>query len=201
MSQLTRSWLAFAALGAGVIHLALAAGCAVPLAVALVVLGFAEFGWGVGVLARNRFLVPRAALVVAFLPAIGWGMLLLAAVTSKNPLVASSIPALPMVVSVLFTLAIAASLARLQGVRGVRRQGTPADDAATSNSTVSGSAAVKADATSQPERPFRYLGGLFLGALLVAALTTPALAATQAGIANPHQHHGELTVPEEHSGH
>ena len=55
-----------------------------------------------------------------------------------------------------------------------------------------------------PLRPGRYLLALGAGALVVAALTTPALAATEAGAAAiPHGPDGpfELILPGEHGGH
>lgn len=182
MSQVTRSWLAFATMGAGVIHLGVAPGTAIPAAVALGVLGSAEFAWGVGVLFRDRLLVPRLAFVGAFLPVIGWGLVLLAAVAFDNPALASSFPAFPMLIATLFNLILAGVLA------GQRRRARSAD----------------ADASAReksPKRPlpaYLYLTGLMVGALAVSALTTPALAATGAGVDNPHAHHGELNIPDHH---
>lgn len=59
---------------------------------------------------------------------------------------------------------------------------------------------------ARPIRPGRYLLGLSAGALVVAALTTPALAATEAGdAAVPHGTHDEtpfvLDLPDAHAGH
>ncbi len=192
MSQVTRSWLAFAALGAGLIHLALASGAGIPAAVALVVLGGVEFGWGVGVLSRDRFLVPRVAVVVAFVPAIGWSALLLMAVALEEPLLASVFPVFPMAIAVVFTLVIAAVLGRQ--ARATCASSMTADEAPTPEKAVGVE-------PRQAERPYRYLIGLLAGALVVSALTTPALAATTAGIDNPHDHHGGLELPGEHVGH
>lgn len=74
MSAATRAWLAFAAVGAGIIHLALALAAPLPLAAVLAVLGFAEFLWGVLIFAAKRVLVPRIALVVALVPTIAWAL-------------------------------------------------------------------------------------------------------------------------------
>lgn len=188
MSQVTRSWLAFAALGAGVIHLALASGAGISAAVALIVLGGVEIGWGVGVLAHDRFVFPRVAAVVAFVPAIGWSVLLLAAVTFDEPGLASVLPVFPTAIAALFTLGIGAVL-------GWQRRRQVADVGATTSADTS------ATSPRQPNRPYRYLAGLFAGALVVSALTTPALAATTAGIDNPHGNHGDLELPGEHPGH
>ncbi|MBN9150860.1 MAG: hypothetical protein J0H56_05505 [Micrococcales bacterium] len=182
MSQITRSWLAFAAMGAGVIHLGVAPGTAIPAAVVLGVLGLAEFAWGVGVLARNRFLMPRVALVGAFAPVIGWGFALLAAVAFDNPELASAFGAFPMAVASFFNLVIAAVL-------GADRRRT---------ATVSSGSAVRAPKPRRQAPACLYLTGLMVGALAVSMLTTPALAATGAGINNPHANHGELDLPEQH---
>lgn len=182
MSQVTRSWLAFAAMGAGVIHLGLASGSAPSVAAALVVLGFAEFGWGVAVLTLNRFVLPRVATAVSVLPSLGWGALLLIAVAFEVPAVAAQFPVFPMAVASAFTLLIAAVLAR-HGLRRNRRDGAGEPVA------------------SQPSRPALYLVGLMAGALAVSSLTTPALSATSAGAANPHSHHGQLTLPVEQHSH
>ncbi|TFB79586.1 hypothetical protein [Terrimesophilobacter mesophilus] len=180
MSQITRSWLAFAAMGAGVIHLGVAPGTAIPAAVALAGLGVAEFGWGVGVLALNRFPLPKAAGVMAFVPSIGWVLVLLASVAFDTPDVAATFPAFPMSVATLFTLLLAGVLA------GDRRRRANAEEEAASSTP------------RKFQRPGRYLGGLLAGALAVSALTTPALAATGAGVDNPHAHHGELNIPDHH---
>ncbi len=182
MSQVTRSWLAFAAMGAGVIHLGVAPGTAIPAAVVLGVLGLAEFAWGVGVLARNRFLVARVALVVAFVPVIGWGLVLLSAVAFDNPELASAFGAFPMGVASFFNLVLAAVLS--------------ADRRRTAGVSSGGPALARKSHRQAPA--YLYLTGLMVGALAVSMLTTPALAATGAGINNPHANHGELNLPEQH---
>ena len=189
MSQITRSWLAFAALGAGVIHLGIAPGNAIPVAIVLGVLGSAEFAWGVGVLYSDRFVVPRAAVVGAFFPVIGWGLILLAAVALENPALASSFPAFPMAVASLFNLVIAAVVA-LQ----LRR-------AAESSAEKCTDAPARPRKQARPTPAYLYLSGLMLGAIAVSALTTPALAATGAGLNNPHANHSELNLPATHNGH
>lgn len=65
-----RTWPGLAALGAGLIHLGIAAGSAAPLLAVLVVVGAAECGWGVAALAGDRpplpgRALPAVALVVA----------------------------------------------------------------------------------------------------------------------------------------
>jgi hypothetical protein len=180
MTTVTRTWLAFAAIGTGLIHVALVIGSPLGLGIALAVLGLAEFAWGVLTFARDTVPFPRAALVAALLPIVGWALLLVTSSVSQMPAIAASIEFVPLAVASLFELFIATVL----GVH-LRRRG---------------------DAAAKPPGVRRYLLGLSAGALAVAALTTPALAATQAGLSA--QHHGdpgttpfELILPEHDTGH
>lgn len=150
MPAISRSWVAFAAVGAGLIHLALVIGSPVALAVPLALLGLAEFGWGVLTFAREALLFPRVAIVVAVVPIVLWAVLLAVA-----PSAAASLGFLPLAVSSIFGLFVAALLGR-----HLRRA---------------------ADAPPEPPGITRYLLGLVAGGLLVAALTAPALASTEAG--------------------
>ena len=159
MSTITRTWVAFAAIGVGLIHLALVIGAPPGLGIVLVVLGLTEFGWGVLTFARDSVPAPRAALVVAIVPVLGWALLLAVATAAQNPAIAEALPLLPLCVATVFELFIAVVLAVL---------------------------ARRADAQPPPPGLARYVLGLAAGALVVAALTTPALAATEAG---------RLTVP------
>ena len=74
MSAATRAWLAFPAVGAGIIHLALALAAPLPFAAILALFGFVEFFWGVVTFAGQRVPVPRIALGVALVPTIAWGL-------------------------------------------------------------------------------------------------------------------------------
>lgn len=64
---------------------------------------------------------------------------------------------------------------------------------------------LRREAAARPLRSGSYLLGLGAGALVVAALTTPALAATEAGdLAQPHgtqEQPYQLDLPDGHSGH
>lgn len=179
MSAITRSWLAFAAIGAGLIHVALVIGSPLPLGLALAVLGLAEFGWGVLCFARETPPLPRLALVVALVPVVAWALLLVVSTALENPGIAASLRLLPLAVATLFELVAAYILAR-----HLRRN---------------------AHTTTEPGVA-RYLLGLTAGALLVGGLTTPALAATPAGeAAQPHGSHTEepfvLNLPNHDGGH
>lgn len=157
MPAITRTWLAFAAIGTGLIHLALVLGAPVALGIPLAVLGLAEFGWGVLAFARETVLLPRAALVVAAVPVTGWTLLLVVSSVAGAPELAASLGFLPLAVSSLFELFAAAVLGA-----HLRRARQP-------------------DAPPRAPGIARYLLGLTAGALVVAALTAPAIAATQSG--------------------
>ncbi len=165
MDAVVRAWLGFLALGAGLIHLALVIGSPLPVAVPLLILGVAEFGWGVFAFTAPRIPVPRTARIAALVPILGWVVVILLGGGTGLGL-----RTLPMLVASLFDLAVAI------GITAVLRR--PARE-------------------PRPIGAGRYLVSLGIGALVVAALTTPALAATEAGeYAVPH---GEL--PGTHPSH
>lgn len=140
-TAVTRSALGFAALGAGLIHLALAVGAEPWLATALAVVGGAEFLWGVLAVSRPGVPIPRIGLVGALVPPALWVVLLLAAATGPKPL--------PMLAATALDLAVAVLLAV-----GLRR--------------------------GEGREPRRPAVGIAIAALVVAAITVPALIATEA---------------------
>ena len=146
-----RSWLGFLAIGAGLVHVALAVGSPAPVAGALLLVGAAEFGWGALAIARPTPPVPRLARAVAFVPVIGWTLLLVVAGADSLGPLTSSTQLLPMLVASLFDLLVAGGLTAM-----LRR----------------------ATATAHPGRR---LVAVIVGALVIAAITAPALAATEAG--------------------
>ena len=173
MSTIIRTHAAFAAVGAGLIHLALVVGSLPPFAVAFALVGAAELVWGVAAMAAPRLPLPRAAFAGALLPTLLWAAVLLAEVALGTPAAggAASLPLLPLAAASALGLFCAAVL----GVR-LRRSAPPAPRPAP------GAA--------------RYLVGLFAGALVVASITTPALAATEAGrYAHPHGEHSVIVDP------
>ncbi len=163
--MIVRAWLGFAAIATGLIHLALVLSSPLWLAIPLAVFGFAEFGWGVVTFARAP-LAPRAAIVVALIPVLAWVIGL--ATAGRIPEVAGPSTLVPLGIASAFELFIAAVLGRR-----LRR----------------------GDVEEQKPATARYLLGVAAGALLTAALVTPALAAAQApayqgaGIDLP-THHG-----------
>jgi hypothetical protein len=121
--------------------------------------GAAEFVWGAFTIARPTPPVPQFARAAAFAPVIGWALLLvIAGADSLGPLT-SSTRLLPMLVASLFDLLVAGGLTAM-----LRRAAAPSRPAADS-----------APLTG------RRLVAVIVGALLIAAITAPALAATEAG--------------------
>ena len=175
MSQIRRAWLGFAAIGAGLIHLAMVVSSPVPVAIVLVGLGVTEFGWGVLTFAKERLIGASAARIVAIGPMVVWSMLVLAATLSDAAWLASFLPLIPMAIATVFELfAVAVLSLHLRLSRET--------DAA----------------VSTPASPSvgRYLLAVTVGGILVGALTTPALAATEAGkYAQPHGEHNADFVP------
>lgn len=169
MTPVIRLWLAFAALGAAVIHLAVGASAPLPLAITLVGLGAAELGWGIATLVRGRLVAPQATLVAALVPVFVWGASATLGSGFGLPVEATRLPLFPMAVASLFNIFLAGSLA-VSARRN--RAGSPT-----------------ADAAAAPQG-WRFLTGLLIGGMLFSGLTTPALAATDAGaLAVPHGSH------------
>jgi hypothetical protein len=166
VTAVVRAWLGFLALGAGLIHLALVIGSDLPVGIPLLVIGVAEFGWGVFAFTAPALPFPAVARIGAIVPIFGWVILLLV-----GPVFAVGVRILPILVASLLDVAIAV------GITVVLRRRARAEP-------------------ESPMRPGRYLLALGAGALVVAALTTPALAATEAGdAAVPH---GDVDLPGQH---
>jgi hypothetical protein len=176
VSTITRTWLAFAAIGAGLVHLALVISSPVPIAIALVLIGVAEFGWGVLALARERVAAPRLVLFFALVPMLLWGLTVASATLFEDPGISSSLGFGALAAATVLELFIAITLA-VQLRRGV-------------------------DFAAAPKTPpaGRYILALVVGGILVGAITTPALAATDAG-RNAHHHGTDTLVIDPHSGH
>jgi hypothetical protein len=157
MSTITRMWLGFAALCAGIIHLAMIGNSPLPIAILLAVIGALECVWGLVTFARDRLLFPRVVLVVALAPILLWGALVGSAVVSKDPAVSSYLGFEAMAIASGLGLFISVVLAVHVRIGTDFR--------------------VPTRETSAP----RYLLGVFLGGLLAAAIVTPALSASDAG--------------------
>jgi len=179
LTTLARTWPMLSALGGGLVLLALAAGAGGTAGGALTGAGIAGLGWGVLSLRAGRAIVPAVALVVSTALLVGTGALVgsgLAATTgvAVGPLVGASV----------FIAVVAAHTAFV-----VRRRSRAAHPIADPTGA--------ADAASRPAVDGRLsLVGLVAGALLVAGLATPALAATEAGeLAVPHGEHDHGGTP------
>ena len=211
MSLLIRHWLALAALGAALIHLAVGAGSSPASMVALLVIGAAELAWAVAVLRSDRLPTPAWAVVGALVPVAGWALLVSAAVVLAAPGITSGIPALPMLAATLLDLTIAAVVGRhlrsraeseaeatctavesrlpadiaLVGSGAALPAVSPAASGGGSSADLpaaSASAAAPDAAPAEPEATGRrYLVGVLVGAFVVAGLVTPALSLTNAG--------------------
>ncbi|KZC95728.1 MULTISPECIES: hypothetical protein [Clavibacter] len=222
MSLLIRHWLALAALGAALIHLAVGAGSSPASMVALLVIGAAELAWAVAVLRSDRLPAASWAVVGALVPVAGWALLVSAAVVLAAPGITSGIPAIPMLAATLLDLAIAAIVGRhLRSRAESEAEATctavesrlPADIALVgsgashptaahpASAVVLSAATPAADSASAPApaepEPTgrRYLVGVLAGAFLVAGIVTPALSLTDAGEhAVPHGQHGSVDL-------
>lgn len=166
MSPITRIWVAFAALGAAMIYLAVGASAPIPVALVLVAFGLTGLVWGVAVLVRGRLVTPNLVLVVALLPLLFWGIV----ATLGSGVGLPALPLFPMAVASLFSLFVAAALAVIR-----RRMHTHS---------------VTDAALVSPQHGWRFLVGLALAGVVFSGLTTPALAATDTGSqAVPHGTH------------
>jgi hypothetical protein len=176
-----RTWPALFAWGAGLIHIAVAAGSPLGVLVPLTVLGVAELVWGIAMLRLGRMPLVRWALAVGVVATLAGLVLALFDLMAWIPLVSSSV--------MLVAIAGAAAVTVRRAARGRDPRGTDVrgTDVRGSDAQASARSAVPAGRT---------LVGVLAGALLVSALTTPALAQTKAGdYAVPH---GEMTS---HHGH
>jgi hypothetical protein len=181
MSAVLRTWVGFIALGAGLLHFALVIGSPLPVALVLLLVGAAEFVWGVFTFVRPTPPLPQLARSGAFVPVVGWALLLVVAgADSFGPLTSSS-ELFPMLVASFFDLLIAGGLTAM-----LRRAATRRAAQIAAGPDV---ASAPAPTPESPSHAGRYLVGVILGALVIAAITTPALAATEAGqAAQPHDH-------------
>lgn len=162
MSTLIRTWIGLAAVGAGLVHLGVAAGAPLPTLLVYVALGAAEIGWGVAALARETVPLPRAGLGGAALALVVELVSLLAPASAEHGGMhmagGGTTPALPaasLLGAAVLDLAVAVALAVV--VRRGRR----------------------APGAFPP--PWLYLVGVAAGAAIVAAITTTSLGAAPVG--------------------
>jgi hypothetical protein len=194
MSAVLRTWLGFLALGAGLLHFALVIGSPLPVALVLLFIGAAEFVWGVITFVRPTPPFPMLARSGALVPVIGWALLLVVAGADSFGPLTSSGTLLPMLVASLFDLLIAVGLTVLLRRASVRDATSPIDLANDGADGQTPDAASAPTVEAPPAHAGRHLVGVIGGALVIAALTTPALAATEAAqYARPHGTSGSTT--------
>lgn len=197
MISVTRAWLAFAAIGAGMIHLALVVSSPLPFAIAPALLGLAELGWGVAVLARSAVPRPLVALFLALAAAAGsvFAAALLDPAPAEAGVVSLSSPALPLLLAAALDGAVALLLAGALMI--AHRRPSPLD----APSVREPQATTSRDETPSTRRILSSLAAIAAGALAVGAITTPALAASEAGRhARPHGEH-VLPAPQDPKQH
>ena len=140
-----------AAIGAGIVHLALVPGTVLPLVLMVVIIGTAQLSWGVVTLVRGSMPVPALALLGGIAPAF---LFPLAAVGGDAMLAA--LPTATLLGATLLSLGgsslVAVHLRRSHGEAAPRRA-----------------------------RPALMLPALALGVAVVAGIATPALAASELG--------------------
>ncbi|MCU1424464.1 MAG: putative rane protein [Microbacteriaceae bacterium] len=180
MSTITRTWIAFAALGTGTIHLALVIGAPLPLGIALGALGVTEVLWSLFAMAGSRLPAPRLALLGAMAPIVLGAVVLFAAVSLDAPAAGFRLPLLALAITAVLEFAIATAIA-VSLRRSAHGAGAP---------------------ENAVPHTGRYLVALLVAGMAVASLVTPALAATEAGgAAVPHGEHPGFFVDNGHSGH
>lgn len=166
MTVIVRAWLSFAAIGAGIIHLALVISSPLAIGIPLALFGIAELTWGVLILVKDRLVSPRLAHAGAVTPLLLWSLLTVTVTLLAAPQVASSLRFVPMGIAAIFELFIAGVLSVI-----LRRQTETETETEIEPSTPA----------AKPATAVKYLSAVIIAGVLVGALTTPALAATQAG--------------------
>lgn len=186
--------LAFASLGAGLVYTAVGAGSAPVSATVLVAIGLASMAWAILVLVRDRVPAPRTSLTASIAAILAW--VALAGLSSIFPEAVGGLPLVPLLASTVMLLYVSIVLA-------VRFRASQSVSATASAPATAGPDETTAEPPSAPTAARRTPAGRFLigvaaGGFIVAALTTPALALTNAGEhAVPHGTHGFS----QHAGH
>lgn len=182
LAAATRSWPMLAAVGAGLVLLAVAAGAGGIVQPVTAVLGVAALAWSVVALRAGRLVAPTVVLVACSVFLVGAGALVATGWVGRADVAAG-----PLVAASVFIVVVAASCALV-----LRRERVTA---------IAPARAARPDGSPMTGFDRRSLIGLVAGAALVAALATPALAATPAGgQAVPHGEHREHSDSGEQPG-
>jgi len=172
-------WMAFCAIGAGVLHLALVITASPVAAVPLGIVGAAEVIWAIIAL-RDRPRVLHGALAVLVAIPAAWAVVVVAESRGAAPL---ALPLETMLAASALQLVVAGLIA--VRLRRARRENPDRP-------------------TVRPAGTLALVGSMLAAGVLVGAITTPALSDTAAGEnARPHGEHllGELTSPAGHDDH
>jgi hypothetical protein len=151
----TRAFLAVAALGAGLLHAALALSAPPALLVVFATIAAAELSWSVNTLARDRPALFRLVPPLALVPIGVWAAIAVVGATAAGGTV-PVLPLLPMAAASLLDLLVAMTSAV------VLRRGRPA---------------------SPRGGAVRFVAAVAFSAAVVCAVTIPALDVTDAGVA------------------
>lgn len=108
MTTVARCNAAFAGLGAGLVHVSLAAGGDAPQAPVFGALGAIELLWAVLVLARGRLILPRTALVVAVASLAAFAVALAAGIL-REPLPALAAGVLQLIAAAVVAVSLRSS--------------------------------------------------------------------------------------------
>jgi len=152
--MVARMLAGLAAVGAGLIHLATAIGSPPAIAAVVVVIGAAEFGWGVVAIAARGIPVGDIARVGAVVPVVLWVLVLIVAGPAQLGPFTSTLRLGPMLAASALDLVVVA------GISVARR---------------------RADAGRSPSRGRGAVVAVVLCGAAIAVLTSAALTATEAG--------------------
>jgi hypothetical protein len=167
LNTVVRTWLGFAALGAGLIHLALFIGADLPVAVGLGLVGAFEIGWGIFAFTSEGIPRARSARAGALVPVALWAFGLVLQLD-----VVAHLAVFPMLAASALDLAVAIGITAVIRLSATPRPTTrerPAD------------AEPAQRGPSRSRRPGAHFAAMFAGALVIAAVTVPALVAAGAG--------------------
>jgi len=177
-ADVARCWAGFASLGAGLVHLAVVQEHLAEwwvYGVFFAVTGAAQILWGLGALARDR---------VPFLRLVAAGNIALVALWATTRTVGIPIGPEPWTTEAVgradvlcVVLELATALALGAAARAQARDAR--------STTVSTALSTTVSTTRRGMGAGRFVALMFAGALVVAAVTTPALAATESGQHSP----------------
>ncbi|WP_460571511.1 hypothetical protein [Humibacter soli] len=167
-----RTWPALCALGAGLVHLAVAASSPWWWALPLIAAAVVGLAWSLAFLIRDAPVLPQGMLAVALVPVAALGVSTTIDIMVEHDstmamgsgmTMAVAPPIFPLIAASTLDLVVAAFCAMyLRRIRAV-------------------SASTKTASTAGGAGPLRTITGILLGATLVALITVPAMGSTDVG--------------------